>query len=210
MSSTRPGENHPPPSRSNPYRGPTAPATAHPLHEYDGYLAHSYHDSHDTVNTGESSGSQSEPWTNSTDPSSENSSVDRIQSAANNNKMEYDAYGGQYSRGSPRPQPIQEEYSHDGRLYAQQQRYPQPPPPQGYTVPSAAPYGQRGLGSRGPPPPPPPQHSQQPRQPIKLGVSGVSDGPKPAAPPSNVPKLQKTPSDGGKRRSWLKRRFSKG
>jgi len=49
--------------------------------DYSLYQGHDrYHQSHDTVNTiGESSGSQSEPWGNSTDPSSENSSIDRVQ-----------------------------------------------------------------------------------------------------------------------------------
>lgn len=49
--------------------------------DYSLYQGHDrYHESHDTVNTiGESSGSQSEPWGNSTDPSSENSSIDRVQ-----------------------------------------------------------------------------------------------------------------------------------
>lgn len=49
--------------------------------DYSLYQGHDrYHESHDTVNTiGGSSGSQSEPWGNSTDPSSENSSIDRVQ-----------------------------------------------------------------------------------------------------------------------------------
>lgn len=206
LSSSRTGDGHGP-MRPSPYRGNTAPMMTNPVHEHEGYPAHSYQDSYDTVNTRESNGSQStEPWTNSTDPSSENSSVDRIQSAANN-KMEndaYGAYGAQYGRGSPRPQPIQEEYSHGGQMYAQEQSYP----PHGYPPQSSAQYSPRANGPMGPPPPP--ANPQQLKKPIRLGGDSFDKGPKPAAPPSNGPKLQKRPSENGKHKSWLRRRFSKG
>lgn len=64
------------------HRVQSAPFAQHRMSsDYSLYQGHErYHESHDTVNTiGESSGSQSEPWGNSTDPSSENSSIDRVQ-----------------------------------------------------------------------------------------------------------------------------------
>lgn len=198
--------------RPSPYRGSTAPMSSQPVYEYDGYPSHGYHESYDTVYTGESSGSQStEPWTNSTDPSSENSSMDRVQPYATN-KMEHDAYG-QNGRMYGYPQNGHGGYQQNGQNGYQQngqngyqQNHLQQAYPQQY--PAARPSQMsNGAGSMAPPAP---SHVSQPRQPIRLNANGMDAGPKPAAPPSNGPKLQKKPSDSGKHKSWLKRRFSKG
>lgn len=97
------------------HRTASAPFLNRMSADYSVYPVQTYHESHDTINTAaESNGSQStEPWGNSTDPSSENSSVDRVHAVKH---MESgDAYGGQYGRGSPIHSTIQEESWHDGR-----------------------------------------------------------------------------------------------
>jgi len=75
---------------------------------------HNYHESEsrDTVNTGESSGSASEQYGNSTDPSSENSSIDRVHAvnAKNLQQMNMDpieaAQNYPYGRGNDRASPM--------------------------------------------------------------------------------------------------------
>lgn len=64
------------------------------------YNAHPYHGYNDSFDTnGDSTGSPSEPWTNSTDPSSENSSIDRIHAVNKQADATGDAYGGAYQNG---------------------------------------------------------------------------------------------------------------
>lgn len=66
---------------------------------------HNYHPSQDTTNTGMTNGSDSTgPWANSTDPSSENSSIDKNMGANGSNGHAHGANG----YGNP---PIQEEGS---------------------------------------------------------------------------------------------------
>lgn len=67
------------------------------------YPQHSYHQSHDTVNTTNGSDSTG-PWANSTDPSSENSSIDRVNAVAKPNPQDPYAQNGQFQG------PILEEY----------------------------------------------------------------------------------------------------
>ena len=196
--------------------------------------AHGYSQSYDTVDTGGSYGtSGSEPWGNSTDPSSENSSLERMYGAngmngmngmngtngmngANGYKPDYgDPYGGQYRRESPRHDPIQEEYGFDGNGYTQGQ----------WTGPSAAPPPPRHSTQNAPPRsngyamgPPPPAHHHQPRNVIPLsgGNAPIPPPSGPAPPRHNSQPQQKgsvlrkeSKSGEGKRKSWLRRRFSK-
>ena len=73
---------------------------------------HNYHESEsrDTVNTGESSGSASEQYGNSTDPSSENSSIDRVHAINAHKNMPMDpieaAQNYPYGRGNDRASPM--------------------------------------------------------------------------------------------------------
>lgn len=152
------------------------------------YPAYGYQQSYDTVAS--ASGNEShntDPWGNSTDPSSENSSIDRIQvpkpDAAEN-------YGFNGFGGAPQFQgPILEESSINSPSYGQL----------GYGQgqnPIKSPLPPRNVG----PPAPPPHgvsHQIHPKVPIKLGTSPGTDRPLPSAPRE-------------KRQSWLKRRFSKG
>lgn len=144
-----------------------------------GQPQHGYHQSHDTVNTGYTNGSDSTgPWANSTDPSSENSSIDRNM-ATNKPQTPMDGYG--YNA------PIMEEQGYD--------QYPH----DGYGGAPPAPQHAR-YGGGGPVQPPP-----SARRPIPLG--GGSNG---AAYQGGA--LPSQPTGGAKeekRKSWLKRRFSK-
>lgn len=124
------------------------------------YPQHGYHQSHDTVGS-DSTG----PWANSTDPSSENSSLDRINATS---KPSPDGYGyNNYSSG-----PIPE----DG-AYA---------PPRGYGGPVQSPGGER--------------------KPIPLGNT-TGESPVAAPPRGDLPSTARPPPE--KRKSWLKRTFSK-
>ena len=153
------------------------------------YPAHGYHQSYDTVAS--ASGNEShntDPWGNSTDPSSENSSIDRV-TAAKPDPAE--TYGFNGFGGAPHFQgPILEENGVNSPSYGQI-GYGQP-----QNSANGAPHHSRNAG-----PPAPPPHgipSQIPsRATIKLGNAPGKDRPLPNAPVE-------------KRRSWLKRRFSKG
>jgi len=81
------------------------------------YPQHGYHQSHDTVTSGQTYGSDSTgPWHNGTDPSSENSSLDRINATT---KPQQDGmYGGQNGYGGY-PRAIPE----DGQYAPQHQGY---------------------------------------------------------------------------------------
>ncbi len=157
------------------------------------YPSHGYQQSQDTVTTGVSSGSHgTDQWGNSTDPSSENSSIDRIQQAGKPDTG--DNYGLNGSGGAPQFQgPIHEEYG-------------QGQPGYGYQAPMDHPAETRGYqGSSGPlagPPQVPPKENT-PRPVIKLGSSsGAAGNPTPQTMPSG--------DVGEKRKSWFKKRFSKG
>lgn len=151
------------------------------------YPAHGYHQSYDTVAS--ASGNEShntDPWGNSTDPSSENSSIDRVQVP----KPEpVDTHGFNGLGGAPHFQgPILEENGVNSPAYGQV-GYGQLPKP----INGSPTHTRNGF------PPAPPPHgiqNQAPRMPIKLGRSPATARPLPNSP-------------GEKRRSWLKRRFSK-
>ncbi|KAF2459991.1 hypothetical protein BDY21DRAFT_361857 [Lineolata rhizophorae] len=180
------GNNPPPPTR-------------------DMYASHGHQQSRDTVNTGASSGSQSEPWANSTDPSSENSSVDKINAAAKQPQPPPppqpdlgEQYGLTGFGGMPQFQApnLQENY---GNNYSMR-----PPPP-----PNGGEYFPKSPNSTLPPLPQgmvPDARNKQPfgTPPQPLGASS-GNAPAPARP--NVLARDSTQSD--KKRSWFKRRFSK-
>lgn len=129
------------------------------------YPQHGYHQSHDTVGS-DSTG----PWNSNTDPSSENSSLDRINATSKPSPDGY-GYANNYSSG-----PIPE----DGA-------YPQNGYGRGYGGPVQSP----NAGGE--------------RRPIPLGNSG--DAPVPAPPRGSLPSTARAPPE--KRKSWLKRTFSK-
>ena len=155
------------------------------------YPSHGYQQSYDTVASASVNGSgATEPWGNSTDPSSENSSIDRVQPASKPDVAEQ--YGLNGFGGAPQFQgPILEEHGQNSPAYGQP----------GYGQSHMAPGG--GFPFQGNDvAPPPPAHGGRgqtaPRVPIKLGGSAPPVSSSPPAPSSE------------KRRSWLKRRFSKG
>ena len=78
------------------------------------YPQHGYHQSHDTVMTGGSDSTG--PWGNSTDPSSENSSLDRINATS---KPHQDMYGGSNGYGQPNgyPRAIPEDGAYQQNSY---------------------------------------------------------------------------------------------
>lgn len=168
------------------------------------YPTHGYQQSYDTVtSSGSGAGSGgTDQWGNSTDPSSENSSVDKIQQAPKQPDLaeiyRFPGFG-----GAPQLQvqgPIMEELIQGAPAYGQ----PGYGQSQGR---SGLGYAYQGNDVAPPPPPhaPPyvPPKDNGPRVPIKLGVSnGVSNN---GGRGNNGSR-----SDvGGKRTSWIKRRFSK-
>ncbi|KAL8902110.1 MAG: hypothetical protein Q9192_000177 [Flavoplaca navasiana] len=143
------------------------------INNHSVYPMHGYHQSHDTVAS--ASGNEShntDPWGNSTDPSSENSSIDRIQHGPKPEPAETYGFNG-FGGG-----PILEEHGMNDRAY-------------NITTYNGHPHNAA---------PPPPPHARtkpnMPRVPIKLGNSPTKE-----KPPPNI--------NTEKRRSWLKRRFSR-
>lgn len=191
------GSPRPPVQRFSSAPMPGSGSRLNPDHTGGIYPIPTYRESHETVTTGESYGSSgTEPWGNSTDPSSENSSVDRINAA--NLKVETpDAYGsynynqgGQNGRtasyGSGQPLPIQQPPS----PYRSPQYRPDQPAVPEYQVP------RKVIKLGGDAPPQPPHHTSA------AWAQQAS-----ATPPARRPAaLEKEPE---KRKSWLKRRFSK-
>ncbi|KAL9605819.1 MAG: hypothetical protein Q9179_001005 [Wetmoreana sp. 5 TL-2023] len=154
------------------------------------YPAHVYHQSYDTVAS--ASGNEShntDPWGNSTDPSSENSSIDRVPQAPKLDPAE--TYGFNGFGGAPQFQgPILEDRAMRSSDYGQMT---------GYSQPQQLNNGPANHNRNAVPPTPPPHaptEQNPPRVPIKLG---------------SLPDKQKPSSNGNpeKRKSWLKRRFSR-
>ena len=160
------------------------------------YPSHGYQQSYDTVTSASGTGSHAtDQWGNSTDPSSENSSIDRIQQQPKPDLGE--AYGFSGFGGAPQfSGPILEEHGHDSPSYGQP----------GYGQSQRTPgIGYPYQGNIAPPAPPPhavPKEYVQ-RAPIKLGSQSgrVRD--------FDAPRFSGRPETGEKRQSWLKRRFSK-
>ena len=155
------------------------------------YPSPGFQQSYDTVASATNSHG-TDQWGNSTDPSSENSSIDKIHQTAKPDVGE--AYGFNGFGGAPSIQgPILEEHGQDAPAYGQP----------GYgksqkAVGAGNPYQGNGVGSG--PAPPVPQKGNPPRVPIKLGNS------------SNAATIAASPRSDNteKRKSWIKRRFSKG
>ena len=140
---------------------------------------HNYHQSGDTVNTGMTHGSDSTgPWANSTDPSSENSSIDRNIAMQNQNGYGYNGT-------------IMEDHAYND--------YPQ----DGYggspQMPPQARYSNGG----------PVQQPPAARRPIPLGNSGSGSYQGEPHQGGSLPSASKSRPETEKRKSWLKRRFSK-
>lgn len=165
------------------------------LHRYSN--GHVYNGSRDTVTTGVSNGSQSDPY--STDPSSENSSIDKPHPVP---RPDYDEQYGYSSsgRGPGFQNPIMEEsvYRNGDNVYRQPNR-PGPSGNDGY-------LRQNPGGAR----PPVPAHvapqAAAPNKPIKLGGDGSSQ-PLTASSGNSGPGLQHTSSQ---KKGWFKRKFNKG
>ncbi|KAK5172109.1 uncharacterized protein LTR77_003747 [Saxophila tyrrhenica] len=147
---------------------------------------HGYHNSHDTVNT---HGSDSTgPWANSTDPSSENSSLDRVNGVNSMSKGPADMHAAYNQGQNGYNGPIMEEQGQGAYGdYPYQNGYGQQQQQQ-----NGMGRGQRERNNTAP--------SQQPR-PMQL-----NSGPPPPShglPPASRPEPEK-------RKSWLSRKFSKG
>ena len=154
------------------------------------YPAHGYHQSYDTVAS--ASGNEShntDPWGNSTDPSSENSSIDRVQQASKPEPADMYGLNG-FGSGPHYQDTILEDHATGNDAYRPMAGFSQPRI-QGNGFP---------IQKRDALPPTPPPHvpaKENPsRAPIKLGNS-----PAPGGMASSGP--------GEKRKSWLKRRFSR-
>jgi len=156
------------------------------------YSTPGYGQTRDTINTGGSNGSASDQWHNSTDPSSDNSSIERMKAEGH----------GEY--GYPTP-PQREPISEDGHYtYNNGGGYnPSYMAGAGPGASSGHPAHQYNNGPPAPPPKavmggpvqaPPVHNPAAPRQLIKLNPAAND----PSRPPA-----------GEKRKSWLKRRFSK-
>jgi len=161
------------------------------------YQQHNHQQSHDTVNMGNGSDSTG-PWANSTDPSSENSSIDKV-NAMNKPMDPYANYNANGYNGT-----IMEERGagmYNGN-HMHEDEYGQPirsglrnEQPNGYGP--RDPYNRSNTS---------PGLSQPPaaRKPIPLGNSG--SGAMISGAPYSQPAYTPEPE---KRQSWLKRRFSK-
>ncbi|KAL2048486.1 hypothetical protein N7G274_000398 [Stereocaulon virgatum] len=149
------------------------------------YPSHAHQQSYDTVGTASYGSDGTHQWGNSTDPSSENSSIDRVQPPQKPDLGE--VYGFNGFGGAPQFKgPILEEHGQGTPGYGQ------PGYGKGQAVAGTGnPY--KGNGAA---PPPPPHKETRPKVPIKLGAPSVAS----RAPPA---------VDSDKRKSWLKRRFSK-
>lgn len=186
--------NSPNPHLNGRRYGPGSRANSDPVlygHGQNTFPPHNYQQPYDTggsTSANESHGT--DQWGNSTDPSSENSSIDRVQQASKPDLGE--VYGFNGFGGAPQFQgPILEEHGQGAPTYGQ--------PGYGQSqMMSGGTYAYQGNGtSKGPPPP---THVSPkeigPRVPIKLGNSSIK---------GNTPLAGNTE----KRKSWLKRRFSK-
>ncbi|KAF2009833.1 hypothetical protein BU24DRAFT_414295 [Aaosphaeria arxii CBS 175.79] len=155
------------------------------------YPTQGYHQSRDTVITGGSNGSQSEPYSN--EQGSENSSIEQRGGPVGPPPGVRPDLGEQYGFngfGGGGPQPILEEY---GNV----------PSGQGYFPPQQS--QQQNFA------PPVPAKTGQPQvAPIQLSQSNSNGQAMPAnGPRPNVLSRKGTSQSGEKRQSWFKRRFSK-
>ena len=161
----------------------------------DSYAGNGLQQSRDTVETGTTSGSGSEQWTNNTDPSSENSSIDPVR-AIGGRPEGYEPQHGypEYPIGYNNPQyggPVREDSGPNRNSYVQGPNGANGYSPQhaGGALPPAAPLKMESV----------------PRRLISLNSNGNGD---PVQAPNGStarPPLQSQPSQ--KRKSWLRRTF---
>ncbi|KAL6715734.1 hypothetical protein ACLMJK_006695 [Lecanora helva] len=163
------------------------------------YPSHGHQQSYDTVASASNGSHATDQWGNSTDPSSENSSIDRVQPPVKPDLGEM--YGFNGFGGAPQFQgPILEEHGQGAPGYGQP----------GYgrdRVSNSNGYPYQGNGAPIPPPHAPTK-DRAPRAPIKLGGSSTPSSAPNAAPP--VAKRPPPQVNNEKRKSWLKKRFSRG
>jgi len=145
------------------------------------YPNHGAQPSYETVTTASGSGSSADPVGYQTDPSSDNSSVDRMQAALAAKQEPQETYGFNGFGGGPQ---IQAPGYNAMNGYGGEQGY------NGYP-------GQNGTA----PPSVPRKESIPARAPIRLGTSTAGNEPTVYEAPR--------PGAGDKRKSWLGRRFSK-
>lgn len=159
------------------------------------YPSHGHQQSYDTVASASNGSHATDQWGNSTDPSSENSSIDRVQAAAKPEIGETYGFNG-FGAGPQIQGPILEEHGHGAPAYGQ------PGYGQGRVADGIGfPY----QGNGAPTPPPHASHKENiSRGPIKLGGS---TGPRETATAASRPAA---PIPTEKPKSWLKKRFSKG
>lgn len=161
------------------------------------YPSHGQQPSYDTVGTTSNQSHGTDQWGNSTDPSSENSSVDKFQPGVPKQDPG-ETYGFNGFGAGPQLQgPILEEMGHDAPSYGQpgyglsQVATTNGFPYQGNDVPPAVPAHDTSMV---------PPRNVASGAPIRLGTS--SNGGYNSVPPP-------VPSKQEKRKSWLGRRFSK-
>ncbi|KAK3178762.1 hypothetical protein OEA41_000899 [Lepraria neglecta] len=171
-------------SNAQPNAQPNGPSNG-PSNGQGIYPSHAHQQSYDTVGTASYGSDGTHQWGNSTDPSSENSSIERVQPPQKPDLGE--VYGFNGFGGAPQFQgPILEEHGQDAPGYGQP----------GYGKGQAATGNGNPYQGNGAAPPPPPHKETRPRVPIKMGAPSVAS----RAPPT---------ADSEKRKSWLKRRFSR-
>lgn len=150
------------------------------------YPQQGYQKSYDNVTAGSGSNSASDQWGNSTDPSSVNSSLDRLQQAQPP-KTAPDSYG--FNGFGPGPQNLQ--------ISTNNSQSAPPPPPHGA---STAPGSQRIVF--GTPAPAADPNNGGP-------VGGARGAPPPVARTTSKVLRKNTDASDTKRKNWFKKRFSK-
>lgn len=194
-----PRENHdnygPPPPRHRYARG-TPSDTSLNRHAPNGmpvYPSNGHQQSRETINTGESSGSHSDPWANSTEPSSENSSLERFAAALRHENGDAPGPSNLGRISIPEDRPV------DGRS---SNPYGHLPPRKPTGGPAYYNAGKQTVNAALPPALPPSSNGTAIRtQQQALSATSGNAGPTPTS------KLQR--GNSGKRGSWFKRRFSR-
>jgi len=159
------------------------------------YPSHGHQQSYDTVASASNGSHATDQWGNSTDPSSENSSIDRVQAAAKPDIGETYGFNG-FGAGPQIQGPILEEHGQGAPAYGQP----------GYGQGRVADRNGFPYQGNGAPTPPPHgfQKENMSRVPIQLGGSSGSKE------SSAVADRPAEPTTTEKRKSWLKKRFSRG
>ena len=170
------------------------------------YPSHGHQPSYETVGTASNGSHVTDPWGNSTDPSSENSSIDRAQPAAKTEPSDNYGFSG-FGNGPQFQGPILEEHGLNLPSYGQ------PGYGQSQMLSSNAngyPYQGNDVHPHIPPHVPPhgapispPREKAPPRVPIKLGANDPSNR-------KDNSRGAKLDTEHDKRKSWIKKRFSRG